>query len=87
MVVAAKPTEFGKIMQYNNHYAVQGHLRSPSSHQSKAHMPLTISEQLKSYILPGTISKLFWIISPIFTVDMGAFHHMLVWGEPLNSEL
>ena len=35
-------TKFSEITQYNGHYAVQGHLRSPICYQSKPHIRLPI---------------------------------------------
>jgi len=37
-------TKFSKIMQYNGHYAVQGHSRSPILVRIKAHIRLPISD-------------------------------------------
>ena len=46
MQCIAKTIEFAEIAQTNDHYAVQGHSRSPIlvPYQSKAHLGLPISD-------------------------------------------
>jgi len=44
MQCAAKATEFGEITQNKGHYAVQGHSSDRFWYQSKAHIPLAISD-------------------------------------------
>ena len=44
-----KITEFGVIAQHGDHYAVQGHSRSPILLPVKAHMRLLISDNTNLY--------------------------------------
>jgi len=76
-VIGPKAAKFGKITQYNGHFAGQGHSRS--------HILVPIESpymrSVLTYILSLTVSKLLQIIDQIYVFDT------LVQGEPLNSRL
>jgi len=51
--LATKATEFGEIMHNNDHYAVQGHSRSPSNLPSILHRFQVTADYVKFSLATG----------------------------------
>ena len=74
--------EFGEIMQNNDHYAVQGHSRSPTLVPIESPYTTSYWWLILTYLLSCTVSKLWLIICQIFTSDRESLHfNTLVGGD------
>jgi len=84
-----KPTEFHEITQYNDHYAVQGHSRSPIlvPIESPYDFLLVINSNLPSILhrLQQKITSYGWLYAT-FSLEVGGALHFnaLTGGDPLR---
>jgi len=85
-----KFTKFSEITQYNGHYAVRGHSRSPILVPIKSSYATSYQCLKLTYLLSCTVSKLgLWlIIGQIFASEIGVPHfNALAGGDPLPISL
>ena len=77
-------TKFSEITQCNNHYAVQGHSRSPSLVPIESFIYANSYWLIPTYLLSCTVSKLWLISGQIFASESGVPQfNALAGGNPL----
>jgi len=73
-------TKFSEITQCNGHYAVQGHSRSPIWVPIERSYTTSYLWLILTYLLSGTVSKLWLFIGQIFASERGVPHFNAVAG-------
>ena len=79
-VLKRRFTKVGEITQYNSHYAVQGHSRSPILVPIESSYSTSYWWLILTYFLSCTVAKLWLIIGQIFAGERGVPHFNALAG-------